>query len=237
MLVSPSSIKQLTPLQKKIRAIAGQVYRQGPQLDGLNTFKEIESATHQLVELGNLNPLILKTPEDRSKLTELMRNTLSLQRPIWFRPNATIFNLKNAQETLALVQQMLVTQKIGNCKEFNLQFQELLYKAGINTMMLQAPIKNSKRMHACTEHYFLATLLNPTSNLNDPNTWGNEAMILDAWMPVIASASHALERFKQVLKVDETLGESLVFKGDDLYTRISPYTPKQHEYLLNRKSP
>ena len=230
MLVSPSFIKQLTPLQKKIRAIAGQVYRQE------TVFQELDSFTREVVRLGNVKPLPINKAQTKELVT-LMNRIFHAQRDIFNVKDLSQQSIQSNESIVTLIQQLLQNKKIGNCEEFNRYLQDLLYKQGVNSVMIKTKIQNEKQHHYCNDHYCLATLLNPTSNLNDPNTWGNEAMILDAWMPIIAPALHALKRFKQVLKVDETLGESLVFKGDDLYTRISPYTPKQHEYLLNRKSP
>jgi hypothetical protein len=89
--------------------------------------------------------------------------------------------------------------------------------------MIQAEIQNSKRIHGCPEHYFLSTAWQAEAKANDPNTWGKNALVLDAWMPLFAPAEHALKRYHDVFKVDSTLGESLKLSLSDVYSETTSH--------------
>ncbi len=213
-------------IEEEVIRIAREVYEKE------RIFLETKSSTKEVVSFGNLN--FGTQAKEKQKSARDLFTKIGQEQALIAESLASINSpLEYTMQRFELVKKLLTTKKIGNCDYLNLILQDALYRMGINTAMIHTQIVNQKRTQICLDHHFLVTLVDPKTQWHDPKTWGN-ALVLDAWAPFFGRASDALTHYKAVLGVDETIGESLAFKVNDLHHTVTPYLAEQHAHLVSK---
>lgn len=111
---------------------------------------------------------------------------------------------------------------ILNCGEINLIAQQRILKKGVKADMAAFSIKNklpldkSRHGRLCGDHDFIVLNLAKDAKINEPESWGNKAVIVDAFFNRVGLAADMLEEYKQKFRLDEDL-EKFEFKGKNMF--------------------
>ena len=108
--------------------------------------------------------------------------------------------------------------KIGyaNCGELNyqLQYKFLMNKIKAHAVMMQSYNMSTLDKNKWKNHTFVIFNLKSGAKLDEPSTWGNKAIIADAWCNIVMKATDALEYYKSFFSINPKK-EIILFTGAD----------------------
>ena len=102
--------------------------------------------------------------------------------------------------------------KVANCGEMTDIAQYLLLQKGVHTdkIHFKVLLNNGNRRSGLSDHTILVMRMDQNADPSAPNTWGNEAIIIDPWFGIAKRAKPAMKQLKELMKVD-TKNHKLVF--------------------------
>jgi hypothetical protein len=221
----------LSTIQRKVITVAEGVYKEA------SLFREVQSPTLIAIHNGNnrpnlkLNESLYNTYEsyaDKAKNNRkavdkeisneiIRRQEQQISQPIHSKDSS--FLIPGLQEQYRL----MIRDKVANCGELANYFQTLLYNAGLPTLKMYLAVNHNLKNRMSSNHEFLVAGFSPDAILDNPNTWGDDAVALCSWwktdkekglfLPVQAFIS----KIEEALKVDPQANEHLEFKPSDHY--------------------
>lgn len=163
-----------------------------------------KSSTHHAINLP-----YSKTKQDEMK--EVTAAIISMRRRAFF---ASLFSFKDASEIRA---RYALEREVGNCGELAVLVYVSLKKKGFNSSCEIFEITNG-------DHVFNVIDRLPGSKLNDPSTWGENALIADAWSGDVYLASELPLRLKAYHFVN--------YKQKEQHY-LAPFNPYFHKFKIH----
>ena len=107
--------------------------------------------------------------------------------------------------------------KAANCGEQAVLVSQKLDEMGIKNKVMSMSIRKNipNCCYITNGHSFCVIDTAPDMNVSEPNTWGNDAVIVDMWSNTVAKVKDAIEFFGTFLKPKEN--ESVLFETVDTY--------------------
>lgn len=108
-----------------------------------------------------------------------------------------------------------------NCGDYAVMLQDHFFKKHNlktdNVSLLVLEKKNGRIEFSLDKNHTIPVIgIDKKAKLEDPATWGPNAVIVDAWSNVVMKAKDGIEYFKQVLKFNPN-DEQLVFRNDNKF--------------------
>lgn len=115
---------------------------------------------------------------------------------------------QNWEDYIASLKKACLKHKAANCGEQNLLLADEFFKKGIEVHTIK--VEYDKKL----VHTFLVTNAKENADWSDPKTWGNKAIVVDAWSNVVLQAKDAIEYFKKLFQFDPRVHTEKFFSKD-----------------------
>jgi hypothetical protein len=206
----------LTLPQQKIIDTAERVYQQEP------LFQQIESSSRIAIENGNSN-----LPSDAHNLCWNTYDFIRRNRDLVSEhaPNIKTMGLKPYKKYMKVMWGLVKKNSAANCGEINTRFQQMLYQAGLDTVLVWVQIGNKQKFQICSDHVFLLTSLADDADPRKPSTWGEHATYLCAWAKngLCLPAKQGIQVLEKTFNLDKKAGEYFDFSSVDFYNQTFEY--------------
>lgn len=119
--------------------------------------------------------------------------------------------------TNTILQRMRETG-VGNCGEKNYILQNFFLKKNINAHAVRLVSFNRETLKKAygKDHTFIVFNLKPNARLDAPNTWGNKAIIADAYANIVMRAKEALSFYKEYFAINTKKEFQIFFNADKI---------------------
>ena len=119
---------------------------------------------------------------------------------------------------ISVLKTTFINKGYANCGELNYVLQDKFLKNNINAHMvcMQTFYKSSATKVSGKDHSFLVFNLSRNSKLDDPTTWGNKAIIADAWCNIVMPAYDALNYYKDFFSYNSKKEFQIFFGADKI---------------------
>ncbi|MDD3236565.1 MAG: hypothetical protein PHV37_00530 [Candidatus Gastranaerophilales bacterium] len=124
--------------------------------------------------------------------------------------------------------ELLKKKPYANCSESSYFIKQALKEKGETPTRLTMDVINKKNGYPVDgkDHVFNIFGLKENADPTNPKTWGNQAVVVDAWSNFVMEAKNALETFNRIFKVDQSKHEVKYSTGDMLVRSIPVQTFK-----------
>lgn len=190
----------------------------------LKEFPEIKSSSKLAIEhknaLYNLEALI----DFWGERLEHLRDTME----------AASFTTE--KKYIKFLKEQIKKAGVANCGEYADITQFDLSKRGHKAKNVEINILNKqsgKLLEPINTHAFTVLGLKKNSSINDPATWGEKAVIVDAWSKISMKAQEGIEYFKKVFGLNEQDHEIKYYKSLNP-VQWDEYNEKQHKDLMRK---
>ena len=119
---------------------------------------------------------------------------------------------------ISVLKSIFISKGYANCGELNYVLKDKFLKNNINAHMvcMQTFYKKSANKVYGKDHSFLVFNLSRNSKLDDPTTWGNKAIIADAWCNIVMPAYDALNYYKDFFSYNSKKEFQIFFGADKI---------------------
>ena len=109
--------------------------------------------------------------------------------------------------------------KVANCGEQAFLAQAELLEKGkkADTIHFIIKRKSDGREYQDRQHTFLVLGLEKDASVQDPKTWGQDAVIVDPWSGLVKRAYHGVEVFKEMFEFDKNQEEIVFHRERNLF--------------------
>lgn len=107
---------------------------------------------------------------------------------------------KQTPDKINYLKKAVKFQKVANCQERSFLIHNELEQMGIKSQNIRLNFvpKNDKKISK--NHAFTVIGLDNNAEINNPHTWGKNAVIVDAWANMVKRAAEGIEYIKTILK-------------------------------------
>ncbi len=95
----------------------------------------------------------------------------------------------------------LKTKNIANCSEMNRLAQYKLREKGIKSTLVMCVVDNDEVSRNVNDHTFVVINLAKDALIKNPKTWGNNAVIVDAWLKESGSANDIILKYETLFNL------------------------------------
>ncbi len=126
------------------------------------------------------------------------------------------YKFESFTQFISVLKLILLQRGYANCAELNYILQDCFLKRNVNAHMvcLDTFYKKSANKVSGKDHCFIVFNLDKNAKLDNPATWGNKAIIADAWANIVMPAYDALNYYKKILSYNQSK-EYQLFRGCD----------------------
>lgn len=123
-----------------------------------------------------------------------------------------LFN--NFKELTDYLKNTIIKTKFANCAEKNYVLQSMFLKENIsaNAVRMFTKTKKTGEIVHGKDHTFLVLNLSPYAQLDAPTTWGNKAIVVDAWSNIVMKADEAIRYFEKIFS-NNLQKEKVIFES------------------------
>lgn len=130
------------------------------------------------------------------------------------------------EDYMKAMKEKISKHKVANCGEMAFISQQLLELKGKKTDVVSFNIiekfSHRERNKGVDDHTVLIMNLREKANVNDPQTWGREAIIVDPWFGIARRANLALRQIKDLMNFNPKM-EYIVFEKVNYQDLVNYY--------------
>jgi len=166
--------------------VMNEFYKKYPNL---NSFTMTETIVKKL-ENNNANPYVIQKMKEQADI-----NFKTMIEILDKRPD---FKDITFEQYINMIENEFQQYNHANCGERAYYLHNLMNQKGIDNTIIEIS-GNS----ASNSHVFNVIGLDKNADINNPETWGENAIVVDVWAKKLTSAKSAIEYYKDFLGYDE----------------------------------
>ncbi len=119
---------------------------------------------------------------------------------------------ENAPDKIKFLSKAVKATKTAGCRECSFLIRDRLEKMGIESQNIRFYVEQKNGFDTNKNHAFTVIGLDKGADLNNPDTWGKNAVIVDGWANMVKRAKEGIEYFKTLFKYNP---EKEVYKFEE----------------------
>lgn len=156
-------------------------------------------------------------PKYRTLLRKLDQKVTTLQNEIYDDSFSKLNDCGSIKSLITKTKNIMKRKGKANCWEDAVIVYEKLQKRGLNPQNFQM-ILDTKRF--IRNHVSTVVGLKKGAKIENPKTWGNKAIIVDAWQGIVMKADDAIRFFEKSLKANsKALSTTFENANPGIYTK------------------